>query len=752
MARWPSAVCRTVASASLAAGLGATSASVAVAQTSSPRSSQDGVLLEAITVTSGQDGTVASTSPNFLAQRERFLRRPGAETVADVQGAELGRRTNINDTLIRTPGIFLSERGAGTSGFISIRGSDISIDGSRNGRGIRGYLDGFPLGRTEAGLTNTLIDPLAVDFIEVYRGANSLRYGSIATGGALNFVSKTGLTAPGSAITAFGGSFGTLQTQIETGGASDHIDWYLQGNGLGIDGFQRHTRERNYRASGNVGVQIAPNIENRTFFGIGRSRQDLAEPQPLNTLRSSRRQAPPNSYLFDEDINFDYQRIANRTTIRDGATNYELGLYFLNTTLDHLPSPFAGIIDYAWRDLGASGRVEHKTSLGGLPAEFVAGIRLNYTDADFNRFQHRNAGRDKGRNIFKNDFSSWLTETYGEASIEFLPGVRAFAGLQGTYTTRTLDDRYRSGVVAALGPTVPGGPQPGRTAGLQQYDRDFGALNPKIGLNWEHQQGHFLFANIARSYEVPSGADLSDVLSVQARTARALPQVDAQTAWTGEVGARGGWDRFSYDVTFYHMRLNNEILTRCVTEIDASCSTTVAFNADKTIHQGIEFGINTVPVIDVFTPDDRIFANAVYNVNDFAFDGDTRFGDRRLPVIPKHQVFGELGYKHPLGYFVSVNVRALSSRRTTFDGSGGAAFTVPAYALLGAKAGWTSPDKVWTVFVEGRNLLDEVYVSEFAATPTVPVVQQGPRFVPRTTPQVRPGDGRAVYAGVTHRF
>jgi hypothetical protein len=38
------------------------------------------------------------------------------------------------------------------------------------------------------------------------------------------------------------------------------------------------------------------------------------------------------------------------------------------------------------------------------------------------------------------------------------------------------------------------------------------------------------------------------------------------------------------------------------------------------------------------------------------------------------------------------------------------------------------------------------------AAPTVPVLQQGPRFVARTTPQVRPGDGRAVYAGVTHRF
>lgn len=723
----------------------------AVRAQSTDASASGSILLETITV-SGDAGS--GTVPTFEQQRERFRRRPGAETVADVKGAEAGRKSNLNDMLIQTPGIFLSERGAGLSGFVSMRGSDISIDGSRNGRGIRGYIDGIPLGRTDAGLTNTLIDPLATDFIEIYRGANSLRYGSIATGGALNIVSKTGLTAPGSSVTLSGGSFRNFGSQLETGGSKGTVDWYVQGNATGNDGFQRHTRDRNYRFSGNIGVQLAPNIENRTFFAVGSSRQDLAETLALDTLRWTRKTAPANSYLFDEDINLTYQRLANKTTIRDGATTYELGLYVLNTQLDHLPSPFAGIIDNGWRDYGASFRVEHKTSIAGLPTEFVAGARVNYTDADFERFQHRNAGRDKGRKIYDNRFTSWLAESYGEGSVELMPGFRAFAGLQAVFTDRDLGDRYRGGAVAALGPTVPGGPQPGRTAGLQQYDRDFGALNPKFGLNWEYSAGHFLFANIARSYEVPTGADLSDVLSLQSQTGRSVAPLRAQSAWTAEIGARGGWERFSYDVTLYHMRLRNEILTRCATEINASCSTTVAFNADRTIHNGIELGLKTKPFIDVFAPGDSIFANAVYNFSDFAFDGDPTYGDHRLPVIPRHQLFGEVGYRHPAGWFVSANLRALSDRRTTFDGSGGQAFVVPGYVLFGAKAGWTSADKAWTVFIEGRNLADRVYVSEFASTPTVPVVQQGRpgRYIARTSPQVRPGDGRAVYAGLTHRF
>lgn len=710
-------------------------------------------LLETITVISTRDGAAGFNPPSFESQQERFLRRPGAETVVSVRQQDPGRLANMGDALATTPGVFFTERGAGSSGFISMRGSDIASDGGRNGRGIRAYLDGFPIGRTEAGLTNQLIDMLATDYLEVYRGGSSLRYGAIATGGALNFVSKTGRSAPGTGVSVSGGSFGNRQAQVEHGGFKEAFDWYVQGNYFNNDGFQQHTREQNYRLSGNVGWRPNLDVESRTFFAAGRTNADLAEPIPLNQLAQQRRIAPPNSYLFNEDLNFQYQRVANRTTIRAGDnTTYELGGFFLNTHLDHLPSPFAGIVDYGWREGGGSGRVEHKTTIGGLPAELVGGLRVGYTAGDFDRFQHRNAGTEKGRQIYDWTFASWLVESYAESAIEILPRVRVFNGVQGVYTTRTLDDEYRGGAVAALGPTMPGGPQPGRIAGSLEYNRDFSAVNPKVGINWEHTLNHFLFANVTRSYEVPSGADLSNVLETQGRTGRKLPPVEAQSAWTYEAGVRGGWDRFKYDITLYHMKLRNEILTRCGTEVSPTCTTTIAFNADRTIHNGTEVGFKTLPFVDIIKPGDNIFANITWNYTDFRFDSDPVFGNERMPVIPAHQLFGELGYRHPSGFYASVNLRHLTSRRATFDGTGGDAFVIPAYSLLGAKAGWRAPGGAWSVFVEGRNLTDEIYVSEFSATPTVPVTQQGPVAVRSVTPTVRPGDGRAVYAGMSARF
>jgi iron complex outermembrane receptor protein len=649
--------------------------------------------------------------------------------------------------------VLVTERGAGSSAFISMRGSDIATDGSRNGRGIRAYIDGFPLGRTEAGLTNQLIDFYGTDYLEVYRGGNSLRYGAIATGGALNFVSKTGLSVPGTGLTISGGSFGNFQTLLEHGGSKGPFDWYLQGNAFQNDGYLIHAGEDNVRFSANFGWRPNADVESRTFVAAGKTAMDLGDSVPLGMLEALRRGQVGLATSFNARLDFEYQRLANRTIFRDGSTTYELGTYFLNTALDHLPVPMAGIIDYGWKEGGTSGRIEHKTTIAGLPTELTAGMRISYTGGDFDRFQHLNQGLDKGTQIYDWDFASWLIESYAESAIEVLPRVRIFTGLQGVYTTRVLDDRYTGGKVNGKNPSGPpptfGNPQPGREDVLLEYDRDFEALNPRLGINWEHTRNHFLFANVTRSFEVPSGADLANIFTVYGANG---PELEAQSAWTWETGVRGGWERFKYDLTLYHMRLRNEILTQCVNPASCTSSSTVAFNADRTIHDGIEFGVRTVPFIDIFTRGDSVFANVMWNYTDFRFDDDAVFGDRRMPVIPEHQLFGELGYRHPSGFFGSVNVRYLGERRTTFDGSGGDAFVVPDYTLLGAKLGWQALDRSWSVFLEGRNLTDEAYVADFAATPTVLKTGGCPTAGLSTSPLVRPGDDRAVNGGISVRF
>lgn len=707
------------------------SASPALAQSNAP--APDSVLLETIDVRSSE-GRPRLGVPTFAQQERRFIRRPGAETVVSVREQDPGTRGNIRSVLDLTPGVFAPERTAGSQNLISIRGSDIASNGPRNGRGVRAYIDGIPIGRTDAGVTNAFLDPLSADYIEIYRGGSSLRFGSLSTGGAINIVSKTGRTAPGSSITVSGGSYGNFQTQIENGGVKDAFDWHIQTNAFHNTGWQQHTREFNGRGSANFGYKPNEDFENRTYIAVGSTNQELSATVPLNQLHTPRaRLSDTFTQRSDTDANFQYQRFANKTTMRFDKTSVELGFYALNTAFDHLPTPFSGFTDNHWRDYGASLRVEHKNTFFGLPTEIVGGARLNKTDGDFKRWRWTNGGRTKGVQVGDWDFNSILAETYGEASVEVLPKVRLFTGAQALYTTRKSVSKYNGPVLLPIGPFGPGGPQPGSAGG--SYDRDFTAFNPKFGANWEYQKNHFLFANVTRSFEAPTSGDITDQLGVTGAST-----IKAQSAWTAEIGVRGGWERFQYDATLYHMALRNELLTKCGPA--PGCATTVAFNAGKTIHQGIELGLKTIPFQNIVQDGDQVFLNMVWNYTNFRFDGDSIFGSNQLPVIPRNQVFGELGYRMANGLFGSVNLRHLSERKTTFNGSGGAAFTVPAYALLGAKIGWKSQDGTWSAFAEGRNLTNKRFVSEFSATPTAT----------GASPLVRAGDGRGYYAGLTRRF
>jgi iron complex outermembrane receptor protein len=708
-----------------------------------------------------QDGDV----PRFSEQFARFLRRPGAETVVNLQDLATQRLVNLGDALAGTPGVYAATRDQGTGGLFSIRGSDIATAGPRNGRGIRAYVDGVPLGRTEAGLTTALIDLLGAQYIEVYRGPNSLRFGAIASGGALNIVSKTGSSFQGTGLRLQTGSFGFWQGSVEQGWQADALDVYVNASGDTADGFREQAQSGSGRINANLGWRVSDKVFTRSYLSAGFSHQELADALPLDGIAERRREAGPIGSVYDQDINFDYLRLANRTSVDlSDSRQLQLDGYFLATRLDHLPSPFAGLIDNEWLEGGLGLRWTETRSIAGLDVELVAGVRVNYTDGDFARYQHRDAGRTKGDLVSDQAFEALLIESYGETAWLLTDTLRVFVGLQAVYTDRKLTDRPIDpqvifippigGIFGFFGPLDRWQPNPGSSLADLSYDRSFRRINPKLGLNREFHPGWFLFASLARSFEVPTGADLADLASAAARLpALEFLELTAQRAWTAETGVRGGSEHASLDLTFYHMELRGEILTRCDDpEGDPACANTVAFNADRTLHQGVEFGAGAVLFSGLLTASDQLRADLVWNYSRFRFRNDAFFGNNSLPVIPRHTVQASLRFQHPSGFYAGPDYRYIGDRAVTYDGSGGSAFVVPSAGLWGLRTGWDDPDGRWQFYLQGTNLTDEIYVTTFNALPTQPTVTQPPPGGLLASPSVRPGDGRAWYMGVNLRL
>ena len=179
----------------------------------------------------------------------------------------------------------------------------------------------------------------------------------------------------------------------------------------------------------------------------------------------------------------------------------------------------------------------------------------------------------------------------------------------------------------------------------------------------------------------------------------------AQKAWTVEVGTRGQEGIVNWELVYYRAWLKDEILKFTT---GAGIPAT-GFNAEETIHQGVEAGLGILLARNMVSSGDSLKWNNVYTYSNFYFDDDVQFGDNKIPGVPPHVLRTELRYDHRNGWFVAVNADAVSNADVDFVNQTSA----PAYALMGFGAGYDVNPNL-SLFVTGRNLLDTNYISNFS--------------------------------------
>ena len=365
----------------------------------------------------------------------------------------------------------------------------------------------------------------------------------------------------------------------------------------------------------------------------------------------------------------------------------------------------------AWRaagdtlaaDLAPGGLLRWNGEVGGLRADANAGVWLREGDLDSHFYTNIRGARGALQSISYQNARA--TDVFAEGRLFVTDQLALIGG--ATWGTAKRD--YVSRAVPGVGSTF------NLTAG-----KDYEWVAPRIGLMWENADGVQVFANLTKSVEPPNFSSMSP-------TGVGFAPIEAQRAWTGEMGTRGRLGPVTFDLTAYRAELRNELLQYTVS--NAIPATT--FNADRTIHQGIEAAADWR-----ITPALRL--RQTYTLSDFRFDGDVQYGDNRLPVIPKHFYRAELRYDNPRGWFVAPSVEWSASdifvdfRNTT---------TSPSYAILNLNAGWKLSPRL-SVFVDARNLADKAYVSN--VQPIIAWTAASAAYWP--------GDGRSVFGGLTVSF
>ncbi len=227
--------------------------------------------LPAITVSAKPAGS--DTLLPIEEARARLETVAGGANIVDADQYREGRVSTLSDALQFSPGVFVASRFGAEESRMSIRGS--GLQRTFHMRGIQMLQDGVPLNLADGAVDFQAVEPLSARYIEVYRGANALQFGSTTLGGAVNFVSPSGLTAAPVAARVELGSFGYKRAQVATAGKTDTLDWFIAGSEFYQDGFRDHARQNTQRISGNLGFRLSDAVETRFFLNAVNTNSEL---------------------------------------------------------------------------------------------------------------------------------------------------------------------------------------------------------------------------------------------------------------------------------------------------------------------------------------------------------------------------------------------------------------------------------------------------------------------------------------------
>ena len=656
------------------------------------------------------------TSLSADQARAELNKIAGGASLVNLDDERNASTANLKEILEFTPGLFIQSRFGADEVRTSIRGSGVSQ--TFNLRGITLLRDGLPLSEADGNLRPQLLEPITADYIEVYRGANALQYGSATLGGAINLVSPTGYSKDKNRIRIEAGSDGLIRPQLSTGFVSKSgWDGFASYSAINQDGFREHSEQDTQRFYGNLGYRFSDKQEGRLHLNIQDNNLEL----PGSLTWAQLRENPEQSGRF-QDANaqrdVDLFRVAyQHTFLPNEQDRLDIGVFYQDQDFFH-PLPFfvqRGDI----KDYGLSWRHSMTGTLLGKANSFTWGGAFRYGTDDNRRTNAFTAANPTALRRIEESFARTF-ELFAENRWSASQNIDLILGLQATRSQRDVEDQSFNLFQAEI-----------------DEDESYTGFSPKLGLTWQASADTLLFANISRSYEPPTNGQFVTSVNLGGFPPNLLvvTGIDAQRATTFEIGGRGSWKNWQWDIAAYYAKVKDELLAQ---EVIPGSGVTATTNADDTLHYGVELGLNGTFPLHLLAENDHLALRTVYTWTDLSFDNDTDFGDNDIPGIPPHLARAELSYRHPAGYFVGANLETASSYYVDYANS----LKNESYTVVGLTAGYELNERL-RFFIEVKNLGDKRYASNTSLTADA---NGQDRAV------FNPGIGRSYFGGLEYRF
>jgi iron complex outermembrane receptor protein len=660
------------------------------------------------------------TATTEQARQEIQRTVPGGAEVVGEGTIKESLATNLRGVLDFVPGVLVRPRfGLADESQFAIRGS--GLQNNFHNRDVNFLFNGYIYGQADGFSDFESIELMDTKRVEVFKGANALRYGANSIGGGVNFVTKTGYDAAPIEYWGEAGSFGFFKQHIATGWVRGPFDLYGGFSAVGLEGYRDHAQQQRYRLNTSTGWNFGGGMTARFDVGWVRSLENLPGALTRGQFEANPRQRNPSTAFANEQRNYDYPNGAFTFRLPLAPNRELVSLTQLNyQDLNH-PLSFA-IIDQTTYNWSQELRYINANALAGYRNLFTAGFQ--YFGTQQNNAQQQNLGNAVAGALLVNQIDqSYNYGLYGENVFNVTPALSIVTGGRLQYSYRAVRDRLLSD-----------------SDGNNSSSIDFFGATPKVGAIWQITPTAQIYGNASRAYQPPILLELTAPGNLSGN----LHELNPTTAWQFEVGTRGTiGPRVTWDFSVYDYEFWNEIQNVNVQPFPFAPFTIPLFqNIRRSRHVGIELGVDVQLVKDIARltglgqAGDELRSRVAYTYSNFRFVNDPVFNNNLLPGAPEHFIRAELRYENALGFFIAPqfeNVPKAYPVNSTNTNS------TSAYDIYGIQMGYTYKPWNMTVSFQGANLANKSFISAVVTDDAL-----GQSFFP--------GDGRGFYGGLQWRY
>jgi iron complex outermembrane receptor protein len=588
---------------------------------------------------------------------EAAARYPVGVTVITAQDIERSPAATVPQLLQSLAGIRTRDLSGSPNVQVDMRG--FGIFGDQNTLVL---LDGVRISEYEQLTVNWSAIPLAsIERIEILRGGGAVLYGSGATGGTINVITKAPQRNARSAT--LGAGVATYATRELNAGAN------LAGGNTGLRAHASHYESDNYRDNNRVRIDNAQadlrwtgDVSSLVLkFGADDQRTGLPGAISESQIAANRRQAAtPNDFATQRG---GYINLGAQTRVGSGDLALNLGYREKDTTSAFfVGTPFRNNVDTQVNVWTLAPRLRLKPRFGGWDNSFVAG-------ADFEDWKF---DANAGPSVVGRPHATQRSEAlYAQHTMIFATQTTVALGARA--------QRVRYGVNDIANPSASGE----RSRSLTAWD---------VSVRQILAQGLNAYAKTGHSFRIPN---VNDNYNLFAATVNFL---EPQTAHDVEIGLEGNSGPVRYRAAAYRIDLRNEIFFDPLTFSNR--------NLQPTRRQGLELEARWQmnPSLDVHA--NYTYVDAKFREGQF---GGVPIAGNRVPLVPRHAANAGLGWVFMEKARADFEVRYVGS--SPFDGDETNTFgrKMPAYTVADIKMSMRSGG--WLLNAGVRNLFDKKYFS-----------------------------------------